>query len=116
MERLDGRDQVQIRPPQAGKLEAVSARSMFNAERITMRRGRAAVACNSLVKSVLVVDIGGTSVKVMASGPQTHRSFPSRPQMTAKEMVSRVEKLAGHWAYDVLSIRHTGPLLPRRTI
>jgi polyphosphate glucokinase len=89
---------------------------MFNAERITMRRGRAAVACNSLVKSVLVVDIGGTSVKVMASGHQTHRSFPSGPKMTAKEMVSGVKKLAADWAYDVVSIGYPGPVLRGRPI
>ena len=43
---------------------------MFTAERMTVRRGRAVVASNSLVKSVLVVDIGGTSVKILASGHQ----------------------------------------------
>jgi hypothetical protein len=77
---------------------------MFTAERMTMRRGRAAVACNSLVKSVLVVDIGGTSVKVLASGHQTHRSFSSGPKMTPKEIVSGVKKLAADWAYDAVSI------------
>jgi polyphosphate glucokinase len=89
---------------------------MFTAERMTMRRGRAAVACNSLVKSVLVVDIGGTSVKVMASGHQTHRSFPSGPKMTAKEMVSGVKKLAADWAYDAVSIGYPGPVLRGRPV
>jgi polyphosphate glucokinase len=89
---------------------------MFTAERVTMRRGRAAVACNSLVKSVLVVDIGGTSVKVMASGHQTHRSFPSGPKMTAKEMVSGVKKLAADWAYDAVSIGYPGPVLRGRPV
>jgi len=89
---------------------------MFTAERMTMRRGRAPVACNSLVKSVLVVDIGGTSVKVMASGHQTHRSFPSGPKMTAKEMVSGVKKLAADWAYDAVSIGYPGPVLRSRPV
>jgi polyphosphate glucokinase len=89
---------------------------MFTAERMTMRRGRAPVACNSLVKSVLVVDIGGTSVKVMASGHQTHRSFPSGPKMTAKEMVSGVKKLAADWAYDAVSIGYPGPVLRGRPV
>jgi polyphosphate glucokinase len=89
---------------------------MFTAERMTMRRGRAPVACNSLVKSVLVVDIGGTSVKVMASGHQTHRSFPSGPTMTAKEMVSGVKKLAADWAYDAVSIGYPGPVLRGRPV
>jgi polyphosphate glucokinase len=88
---------------------------MFTAEHMTMRRGRAAT-CNSLVKSVLVVDIGGTSVKVMASGHQTHRSFPSGPKMTAKEMVSGVKKLAADWAYDAVSIGYPGPVLRGRPV
>jgi polyphosphate glucokinase len=91
---------------------------MFTPERMTMRRGRgrAAVACKSLVKSVLVVDIGGTSVKVLASGHQTHRSFPSGPKMTPKEMVSGVKKLAADWAYDAVSIGYPGPVLRGRPV
>jgi len=89
---------------------------MFTAERMTMRRGRAPVACNSLVKALVVVDIGGTSVKVMASGHQTHRSFPSGPKMTAKEMVSGVKKLAADWAYDAVSIGYPGPVLRGRPV
>jgi polyphosphate glucokinase len=89
---------------------------MFTAERMTVRRGRAAVASNSLVKSVLVVDIGGTSVKILASGHQVHRSFPSGPKMTPKEMVSSVKKLAADWAYDAVSVGYPGPVLRGRPI
>jgi polyphosphate glucokinase len=87
---------------------------MFTAERITVRRGRAAVASN--VNNVLVVDIGGTSVKILASGHQVHRSFPSGPKMTPKEMVSAVKKVAADWAYDAVSIGYPGPVLHGRPI
>src|SRR5262249_2398420 len=82
----------------------------------TLRRGRAVVARNSLIKRVLVVDIGGTSVKILASGDQSHRSFPSGPKMTPKEMVSGVKKLAADWAYDAVSIGYPGPVLRGRPI
>jgi polyphosphate glucokinase len=95
----------------------VDARSIVTAERMkTVRRGRAVVASNSLIKSVLVVDIGGTSVKLLASGHQMHRSFPSGPKMTPKEMVSGVKKLAADWAYDAVSIGYPGPVLRGRPI
>ena len=75
----------------------MDARSIVTAEHMRVRRGRAAVARNSLVKSVLVVDIGGTSVKILASGQGEHRSFPSGPKLTPKQMVSGVRKLAAGW-------------------
>ena len=95
----------------------MDARSIFTAERMkTLRRGRAVVARNSLIKRVLAVDIGGTSVKILASGHQLHRSFPSGPKMTPKEMVSGVKKLAADWAYDAVSIGYPGPVLRGRPI
>jgi polyphosphate glucokinase len=80
------------------------------------RRDRAAVAKKSLVKSVLVVDVGGTSVKILASGQKIHRSFPSGPKLTPKEMVSGVKRLAADWAYDAVSIGYPGPVLRGRPI
>jgi polyphosphate glucokinase len=80
------------------------------------RRDRAAVAKKCLVKSVLVVDVGGTSVKILASGQKTHRSFPSGPRLTPKKMVSGVKRLAADWAYDAVSIGYPGPVLRGRPI
>src|SRR5204863_385443 len=48
-------------------------------------------------KRVLVVDIGGSSVKILATGHKLRRSFPSGPKMTPKQMVSGVKKLAKDW-------------------
>jgi polyphosphate glucokinase len=65
---------------------------------------------------VLVVDVGGNSVKVLASGHNLRRSFPSGPKMTPKDMVASVKKLAADWAYDVVSIGHPGPVLQGRPV
>ena len=65
---------------------------------------------------VLVVDVGGTSVKVLATGQRKSRSFRSGPTLTPQRMVSRVKKLVADWAYDVVSIGYPGPVLHGRPI
>src|SRR5262245_48649491 len=65
---------------------------------------------------VLVVDVGGTNVKVLATGRRVHRSFPSGPKMTPAQMVSGVQKVAPDWKYDVISIGYPGPVLKNRPI
>jgi polyphosphate glucokinase len=70
----------------------------------------------SSVKSVLAVDVGGTSVKILATGQSERRSFSSGPTLTPRRMVTQVKKLAGDWTYDVVSIGYPGPVLRGRPI
>jgi polyphosphate glucokinase len=65
---------------------------------------------------VLVVDVGGTSIKILASGQTEHRSFPSGSKLTPKQMVAGVKKLAAGWTYDVISIGCPAPVLRGRPI
>jgi len=44
--------------------------------------------------NVLVVDVGGTHVKILATGQEQSQEFPAGPKLTAKEMVPGVKKLA----------------------
>jgi len=60
---------------------------------------------------VLVVDAGGTHIKVLVSGEMEPRKFASGPTMTAKQMVAGVKKVVGDWRYDVVSIGFPGPVL-----
>ena len=60
---------------------------------------------------VLVVDVGGTSVKLLASGQKEVRKFPSGPTMTAETMVRVAKKTAKDWQYDVVSIGYPGPVV-----
>ncbi|MEK6804077.1 MAG: ROK family protein [Nitrospirota bacterium] len=60
---------------------------------------------------VLVVDVGGTSVKILLSGQQNVRTFPSGPELTAQEMVAGVLKATKGSKYDVVSIGYPGPVL-----
>jgi polyphosphate glucokinase len=63
---------------------------------------------------VLVIDVGGTSVKILASGKTEPRSFRSGPKLTPRRMAMRVKKLAADWTYDVVSIGYPGPVLDGR--
>ena len=60
--------------------------------------------------NVLVVDIGGTNVKILVTGQAEPRKFPSGPKMTPQQMVSGVKEVAKDWTYDVVSIGYPGPV------
>jgi polyphosphate glucokinase len=58
--------------------------------------------------NVLAIDVGGTNIKLLATGREGRRKFPSGPKMTAKLMVDEVRKVAADWKYDVVSIGYPG--------
>lgn len=66
--------------------------------------------------NVLVVDVGGSHVKVVATGQVRAREFVSGPTLTPKRMVSKVQKLVADWKYDVVSVGYPGPVLRNRPI
>ncbi|WHZ23804.1 MAG: Polyphosphate glucokinase [Nitrospira sp.] len=59
---------------------------------------------------VLVIDVGGTNVKVLGTGQSEPRKIPSGPAMTASKMVAAVKRAVAGWAYDVVSIGYPGPV------
>jgi polyphosphate glucokinase len=65
---------------------------------------------------VLSVDVGGTSVKVLATGQTEPRRFLSGPAMTPRQMVAGVKQIAKGWTYDVVSIGYPGPVRRGRPI
>jgi polyphosphate glucokinase len=65
----------------------------------------------ALSKKVLVVDVGGTHIKILATGQTEHRQFDSGPAMTPQEMAAGVLKAAEGWEFDVVSIGYPGPVL-----
>ena len=69
----------------------------------------------SLIK-VLVIDVGGTHVKILATGQRDHREFGSGPTLTAEQMVTGVKALAERWKYDVVSMGYPGPVLNGRPV
>ena len=65
---------------------------------------------------VLAVDVGGTHVKILATGQNEPRKFPSGPQLTVSQMIAGVKKLAADWPYERVSIGYPGPVLGGRPI
>jgi polyphosphate glucokinase len=63
---------------------------------------------------VLVVDIGGTSIKIIATGQPERRKLPSGPSLTPEEMVAEVHKGADGWEYDAVAVGYPGPVLEGR--
>lgn len=59
---------------------------------------------------VLVVDVGGTHVKALATGRRSPVRIPSGPSLTAREMVAAVRAAVKGWSYDVVSIGYPGPV------
>ena len=66
--------------------------------------------------NVLAIDIGGTNVKILASGEKEPRKFPSGPHLTPREMVAGVKKLADGWKYEAVSIGYPGMVIHNRPV
>jgi predicted NBD/HSP70 family sugar kinase len=60
--------------------------------------------------NILVIDIGGTNIKLLATGQHNRIKIPSGPKLTPKLMVRSVRKAVGDWHYDVVSIGYPGPV------
>lgn len=58
--------------------------------------------------SVLVVDIGGTKLKILATGQTEPRRALTGRAFTPQQMVQAVRDLAGDWHYDAVSIGYPG--------
>jgi polyphosphate glucokinase len=57
---------------------------------------------------VLVVDVGGSHVKLMATGAREPRRFDSGPELTPEVMVDRVRELTRDWEYEAVSLGYPG--------
>jgi len=61
--------------------------------------------------TILVIDVGGTNVKVLATGQKGPVKIPSGPKMTAKKMVKQVLEATSGWKYSLVSIGYPGPVV-----
>src|SRR5262249_25723215 len=64
----------------------------------------------AMKRRVLVLDVGGTHVKALATGARTARRIDSGPDMTPRRMVREIERLCADWTFDVVSIGYPGPV------
>jgi polyphosphate glucokinase len=64
---------------------------------------------------ILVIDVGGTHVKVLATG-QPEQKIPSGPEMTPEQMAAAVREATARWNYEAISIGYPGPVVHGRPI
>jgi polyphosphate glucokinase len=62
------------------------------------------------VKRILVIDVGGTHVKVSTAGRREPLKIPSGPTTTPARMAAQVRKAIDGWKYDAVSIGYPGPV------
>lgn len=62
-------------------------------------------------KKILVIDIGGTHLKINATGAGPTVKVDSGPTMTAAQMVDAVKRVTAKWQFDVISIGFPGPVI-----
>ena len=62
-------------------------------------------------RKILVVDVGGTNIKVRLGRASEVRKHPSGPDLTAAQMVDAVKELTRDWRYDRVSIGFPGPVV-----
>jgi polyphosphate glucokinase len=60
---------------------------------------------------VLVIDVGGTNVKMLATGQKEPRKYPSGATMTPRRMVRLVKKSVWDWKFDCVSLGFPGPII-----
>jgi polyphosphate glucokinase len=74
------------------------------------RGGRSAPAARAepLPRRILVVDLGGSKIKILASGHAEPRKAPSGKKLTPTELVAVVKRLARGWVYDAIALGYPG--------
>lgn len=55
-------------------------------------------------KRILVIDIGGSNIKLLATGQEERIKIPSDPDLTADQLVKQVQEATAHWQYEAISI------------
>ncbi len=65
---------------------------------------------------ILVIDVGGTHVKILVTGAKEKREIEFGADMTAQKMAAGVRKLAEGWDYEAVSIGYPGPVLHDRPV
>jgi len=66
--------------------------------------------------NILVIDIGGTNVKILATNQKAPLKLPSGPTLSPQQMADGVKKLAANWKYDVVSIGYPGVVVKDRIL
>lgn len=81
-----------------------------------MRTSTGSITVTFIGMKILVIDIGGTNVKVASTDAPIPIKIPSGPLMTAESMCQQVLTATKGWKYDRISIGYPGPVEHHRPI
>ena len=65
---------------------------------------------------ILVVDIGGSNVKLMISQEEKRRKFPSGPELRPNDAMKQLKEATADWDFDVISMGFPAPVREGRII
>ena len=82
------------------------------AKRPTRRRAAIAAAGDDATRSILVIDIGGTNIKLLASGQQEALKIPSGKRLTPVALVEQAIEATRDWKYQAVSMGYPGLVGP----
>lgn len=67
-----------------------------------------------LALRVLAIDVGGTHLKVLASGEREERKMVSGPRLTPAQLVKGVRAMTADWTFDAISMGYPGLVIHDR--
>ena len=62
------------------------------------------------MKKILVIDVGGSNVKMMIAQEEKRRKFPSGPKLGPEDAVEQIKKATSDWSFDAVSIGFPAPV------
>src|SRR5262249_24411585 len=65
---------------------------------------------------ILVIDVGGTHVKVLGTGRKVPIKIKSGPTLTPRRMVAAVKRVTDGWHYDAVSMGYPGAVMHGRPV
>ena len=65
---------------------------------------------------ILVIDVGGSHIKLRVSGQEEVRKVASGPVLTAQQMVDDVKEATKDWKYDAISMGFPGPVADHKIL
>ena len=61
-------------------------------------------------KKILVIDVGGSNIKMMISQEEKRRKFPSGPKIGPEEAVEQIKETTSDWSFDAVAIGFPAPV------
>jgi len=62
------------------------------------------------MKKILVIDVGGSNVKLMISQEEKRRKFKSGPKLTPNEAVEQIRNETSDWDFEAVSVGFPAPV------